>query len=77
MRATALLTADAIPASLSSASASTVAVSGATVTASPSEYTSSAGIRSSQYDVVASSRSIRRNPAATSSGPTVMNQRGP
>ena len=43
MRAIALLTAEAIPASDSEASASTVAVSGETVKASPSENTSSAG----------------------------------
>jgi hypothetical protein len=39
MRATALLTADAMPASAWSASASTVAVSGATVIVNPSEKT--------------------------------------
>ena len=45
-RAIALLTPEAIPALCSSASASTVAVSGATVADSPSEKTSSAGSRS-------------------------------
>ena len=45
-RATALLTADAIPASPSFASAMTVAVSGATVIDSPSEKTSRPGSRS-------------------------------
>ena len=42
-RAIALLTPEAMPAFSSSASASTVAVSGATVADSPSENTSSAG----------------------------------
>ena len=42
-RATALLTAEAIPASVSSASASTAAVSGATVIVRPSENTRTAG----------------------------------
>ncbi len=45
-RAIALFVPDAMPAFFSSASASTVAVSGATVIASPSEKTSSPGSRS-------------------------------
>ena len=45
-RAMALLTPEAMPALLSSASASTVAVSGATVADSPSAKSSSAGRRS-------------------------------
>ena len=49
-RAIALLIAEAIPASLSSASASTVAVSGATVAANPSAKRRSAGRRSKTYD---------------------------
>jgi hypothetical protein len=47
-RAIALLTAEAMPALCSSASASTVAVSGATVQDNPSEKTSSPGKRSVQ-----------------------------
>ena len=47
-RATALLTPLAIPASLSPASASTVAVSGATIIESPTEKTSSGGSSSVQ-----------------------------
>ena len=77
VRAIALLTAEAMPASLSSASASTVAVSGATVTARPSEYSASEGTRSPMYDVDSSIRSISRKPPATRHGPTAMNQRGP
>jgi hypothetical protein len=50
MRATALLTADAMPASLSAALASTVAVSGATVSERPSEKTSSDGRSSVTYE---------------------------
>ena len=46
MRAMALLTPEAMPAFDSSASESTAAVSGATVRASPSEKTRSAGRRS-------------------------------
>ncbi len=48
MRATALFTPDATPASPGPASASTVVVSGATVIDSPSEKTRSAGTMSTQ-----------------------------
>ena len=57
-RATALLTPLAIPASLSPASASTVAVSGATIIERPSEKTSSGGRSSVQYEKPGPSRAI-------------------
>ena len=55
-RAIALFTPDAIPALLSSASASTVAVSGATVIDSPNPNTSSPGSTSVRYSASASTR---------------------
>ena len=77
-RAIALLIAEAMPASVSSASASTVAVSGATVIESPSEKTSSAGSRSVRYEVVdARQRRNSRIPAAASSGPRAHEQPRP
>ena len=78
MRATALFTPDAMPASPGPASLSTVVVSGATVSESPTENPSSAG-----QEIL---RVRRRPPAAARagacdtpaiSGPAVMNQRGP
>ena len=77
VRATALLTADAMPASLSSASARTVAVSGETVAARPSEKSSMAGRTSVRKLVSWSKRSMSRNPPDTRNGPPAMNQRGP
>src|SRR5262245_23910560 len=55
-RATALLTPDATPRSLSSAAASTVDVSGATVAASPRPNTTAAGNTDVQYDSPGSMR---------------------
>ena len=60
-RATALLIADAMPASCSSASARTVAVSGATVSVRPSANTTSAGSRSATYDGSVPTRRSRRS----------------
>ena len=76
-RAIALLTAEAIPALDSSAAASTVAVSGATVIDSPSEKTSSGGSTSATKSASASTRMNSRMPAAETSGPKPMNMRGP
>ena len=77
-RAIALLTPEAIPALLSSASASTVEVSGATVIDSPSPNTSRPGSRSVRYSTSASTRmSSSAMPHAAISGPTPMKKRGP
>jgi hypothetical protein len=74
-RAIALLIADAIAASVSSASASTVAVSVATGATSPSEKTTSAGRRSSANETSVSTRRKSRIPAAASSEPRVDHER--
>jgi hypothetical protein len=76
-RAIALFSADAMPALRSSASASTVAVSGATTIESPNAKISSAGSRSVQYSTVSSRRCIMTSPTVHTSGPTPMNSRGP
>ena len=77
-RAIALLMAEAMPASCSSASARMAAVSGATVIESPIEKTISGGSRSTTYDGVVSVRGISsRMPAAATSGPRPMKRRGP
>ena len=76
-RATALLTADAIPASLSFASAITVAVSGATVIDSPSEKTSKPGSRSRTKEACMPMRRKRSTPPAPIRGPAAMKSLGP
>ena len=55
----------------------TVAVSGATVSASPAPNTSIAGSTCPNQDADASTRSSRSRPAALTSGPTVIGSRGP
>jgi hypothetical protein len=76
-RATALLIADAIPASASFTSAITVAVNGATVIESPTANTSSPGRRSRTYDVSSPTRNRSSTPIAASTGPPPMNHLGP
>ena len=76
-RAIALLTAEAIPALPSSASASTAAVSGATVIDSPSEKISSGGSTSVRNVGSDESRESHRMPLAATSGPKPMSGRGP
>lgn len=76
IRATALLTADAMPASPWSASASTVAVRGATVSVSPNAKTSIPGSSSVKYEMCLPSRSSGSSPAAATSGPAPMKRRG-
>ena len=77
VRAMALLMPLAVPALPSSAAASTVAVSGATVIDSPTENTSSGGSRPLKYSTSASTVVISASPAAATSGPTPMKKRGP
>jgi hypothetical protein len=77
IRAIALFTPDAMPAFDSSASANTVAVSGATVAVSPNENTSNGGSRSVTKSTWAPSCSIMASPTAAVSGPRPMNSRGP
>ena len=76
-RAIALLTPEAMPTWRSSAASSTVAVSGATVPASPSPNSATAGRTSTKYDAPAPMRPSRSIPAAASRSPTVIGQRGP
>src|SRR6266508_1832951 len=76
-RATALLTPEASPACSSSTEDSTVAVSGATVATRPSPRTTTGGSTSAKYDAPGPIRPSSRNPAAISSGPTVIGVRGP
>ena len=78
MRAIALFTPEAMPASLGPASASTVEVSGATIIERPNgeDERSAAGAPSSSRSPGESSR-IQRQATAQISGPMPMNQRGP
>ena len=75
-RATALLTAEAIPAWLGSTPASTVAVSGATVIDRPSANTSSAGSRSVRTTGGPNAQH-QQHPGGAKSGPAPMKNRGP
>src|SRR5215218_2449543 len=76
-RATALLTPDATPECCASAAASTVAVKGATVNASPPPNTNTAGSTASMYERPGSIRTISTRPHAMTNGPIVIGHRGP
>src|SRR5215213_8815601 len=77
VRATALLTPEATPAWLAGADISTAAVSGATVSVRPTPNTSTAGSTSVHQLAPGPIRSISTSPPADTSGPPVMNGRGP
>ena len=76
-RATALFTPDAAPTNRSGAEASTVAVSGATVSASPAPNTTTPGSTSATQHAPGPTRRSSSSPAALTSGPTVIGSRGP
>jgi hypothetical protein len=71
-RAMALLTPDAIPASPSPASASTVEVSGATISERPTAKMTSGGSNPVQYENPGERPRIERSEPAQMSGPTPM-----
>jgi hypothetical protein len=72
-----LLTPLAIPANRSGAAASTVAVSGATVSVRPTPCSTEPGRISTAYGALPSTRTSQAVPAAMISGPAVMGRRGP
>ena len=72
-----MFTPDATPACTTSTAASTVAVNGATIRASPSANTTTAGNTSATYVAVAPIRVIMTTPTAHTSGPSVIGSRGP
>src|SRR4051795_2332740 len=76
-RATVLLTPLAMPACRTSTAPSTVAVNGATVSASPRPSPMVPGRMSVRYEASGPIRASERTPRAATSGPTVMGIRGP
>jgi hypothetical protein len=72
-----LLTPDAMPSSLGGTDASTVAVSGATVTDKPIPNTTAAGKTALQYDAPGSMRANSNIAPATMNAPSVIGHRGP
>src|SRR5271163_5339189 len=77
IRDTALLTPEAMPASLDGTASITAVVSGATLIAIPTPKTTTAGKNVLQYEPPIPGREKSAKPAAATSGPTVSGNRAP